>query len=361
MCGLFGCSGPGIVSSDLVILKEMGMVTSVRGTDSAGMFQTRTVGAESLWGHLEGYYKTTGPWTDLIDDLEADKKWYPHLMNSINIDVFMAHVRQATKGAIITDNAHPFETDKYVGCHNGTLVDHKYQHKNRTDSQMMFEDMDRQGVQKTLSMLSAGSAATVSIYEKSSKTLLFASNGKRPLWFCNLKGRSVTYWASEPGILTFVLGRNGISFNKPEPFPKHILARLTPSNIRMNNNMSGWTEVAKLPGWYQMKEDEKLLEEALKKSSVVDVANEVRSSTAITVIKSPKQEQKTQKTFEGTRTESPLETFRLKCDCGKITLNVFRSHLCRRNTPGLPKYKELTNTFECSDSCKPKPVELVRA
>ena len=372
MCGVWGITGPGIQQKDLEMFKQMGIVSGVRGLHSAGIYQTRTIGSAKQWSHLDDYYKTTGPFTELLDCIEADRKYYPHLLSAISIDVLMGHVRHATKGEVSIKNAHPFETDKYIGMHNGTLIDAKYQHKTKTDSEMMFLDMDARGPEAVLGGMDTNSAYVVTMFDKTTKTLLFASNGRRPLWFVTLKDRSVTYWASEWGILQFVLNRNGVNYHKPDAIIPHTLFRLTPHRVTLTEKFQAFTVVKNLPEWHRLKAEEKAAEEAKKakaETKVIDVASdaerannqnfvqpEVRSSNVI-----PLKTNKEKQPVEFKRTESPLKLYRLKCDCGKQSLSIMQSNLCRRGVPGLPKFKALTNTFECSESCKPSPAELVKA
>lgn len=379
MCGLLGISGPGIQTKDLQMFKQMGIVSGVRGLDSAGIFQTRTIGNSKSFQHLEGWYKTVGPFTELLDSIEADKKKYPHLITAISIDLLMGHVRAATKGEITSANAHPFDVEKYIGMHNGTLIDRRYQHASKTDSEMMFHDMDVRGIEEVLTTMDDQSAYAVTVFEKKSNTVFFATNGKRPLWFITLKDRSVTYWASELGILTYVLNRNHEKYHTADALPPHIIYRLTPSRVSLSDKYQGWTVFKKLPEWHRLEEESKrkATVEAEKASVIVKVPEKKDPQVNVHAANNQKiiqpenygnvvairkqQEQKTPKVIEGTRTSSPLTVYRLKCDCGKRSLNIMQSSLCKRGIPGLPKYKALSNTFECSESCKPDPAELVRA
>ena len=234
-------AGPGITLTDHDVFVDLGIASQVRGRDAAGIFQTKSTGNVA---RLEDGYKTVGTFMELLDDIDISEKVHPNLLKTLQVDVVMGHVRAKTRGRNITSNAHPFYTKTLVGMHNGTLMDHIYQHPEKTDSELMFQDMEFRGIIPTLTNMSKNSAYAVSIFERNSKTLIFATNGKRPLWFCNLKDRGVIYWASEAAILRFALDRRGIPYYKPYPMPVNVVARLTTSKITSKDSIVAWSKIA---------------------------------------------------------------------------------------------------------------------
>lgn len=376
MCGLWGMAGPGITLADIDIFIDMGIASQVRGKDAAGIFQTKST--NSARSYIEDGYKTVGTFMELLDDIDVAKKVHPNLLETVNVDVIMGHVRARTRGRNVYDNAHPFYTKTLVGMHNGTLNDVQYQHAVKTDSEMMFQDMEFRGIVPTLQNMNKNSAYAVSIFERESKTLIFATNGKRPLWFCNLKERGVIFWASEAAILRFALDRRGIPYYKPYPMPVNLVARLTPTKITSKDSTVAWTKIAEI------------VEKEEKPKGVMDVAiqamlnSEAAPLQQLPMLAPPagkassnqpplivkKEEVKTNNVLAFPRSDAPMLTipkgfvvvnkkdrtplkdfYTLKCKCGKSALNFFQAKLCRRGEIGSPKYDPSTDKFECKD-CK---------
>ena len=352
MCGLIGIAGPGIISRDLDLFKQLGIVSQLRGTDSAGIFQTKTTGSVKSAEYLTDLYKSATSWVEILEDIEFQKKYYPDLMDNPNLDLVMGHLRAATRGKITKNNSHPFDTPRFVGAHNGTLVDGRYAHHDKTDSEMMFMDMDHRGIVNVLNSMDRNSAFAISVYEKSTRTMIFARNGKRPLWFVTLEDRPVLFWASEPAFITLVLNRAGVKYKKPEPFPEGIVARLTPHRVSNKDTLAGWTSIGELS---YMKEERAVKDAAAELEKISTNAAFVHRANSSTAILPENQNKK-----EVTRPNPPhfverndaLNDFRLKCGCGKQTLDIFHSHLCRIHTPGQPLYDIMSNTFECTSACK---------
>jgi hypothetical protein len=215
-------------------------------------------------------------------------------------------------------------------------------------------DMEYRGMIPVLSDLADNSAYAISVYDRESKTLLFATNGKRPLWFVTLKDRAVMYWASEAAILRFALDRRGVAYHKPIPMPVNLLARLHPTKITTKNDVSAWTKVAEI----KKKEDPKLfpkyIHDAAKllESSALIPIGEVASVETNNVLSFPaKDKEIVPKVVVERKTQRvPIKEFyTLKCKCGKSKLNFFQAKLCRRGDIGAPKYDANTDTFECKN------------
>lgn len=128
------------------------------------------------------------------------------------------HVRSATKGAITDENAHPFEFDKLIGMHNGTLRDKKYEHSDKTDSELMFQEMNDEGIIPVLEKLDPWSAYASVIFNKEDGKLYFVRNDQRNLYFGIHATRSVMYWASEDWMIREMVNRNTEKLYKDEVF-----------------------------------------------------------------------------------------------------------------------------------------------
>tara|TARA_Y100000780_G_scaffold226018_1_gene239282 strand:+ start:73 stop:1233 length:1161 start_codon:yes stop_codon:yes gene_type:complete len=235
MCGLFGVAGPGILGKHLRAFRELGMVSQLRGVDASGVFQiaTKAFNDKKRIGRMA---KTAVDFTAFSAFHQWSKGGDNKLMDDIQCNLFIGHVRAATVGDINDANSHPFDLDDLVGAHNGTLVDRKYQHDKMTDSEMMFRDMEDIGVESVLQSLHRESAFAVSIYDRVNNELILAHNSKRSLAVAFCAKESVMFWASEEWMLLGVLARNNIEICKSYNLRQDVVGRVDPSTVKTNND-----------------------------------------------------------------------------------------------------------------------------
>jgi hypothetical protein len=182
-------------------LRELAYISGLRGTDGSGVCQGLAT-KKKFHFTLE---KSKQDITYFIWYNDNHEKGNDKILSDYTCNFIMGHVRSATKGNVTDANAHPFDTGRYISAHNGTLYDKKYQHNEKTDSEMMFEDVEQRGLFNTLRDVDKDSAWAVVSFDKTAKELSFATNGKRPLVYCFLKKRRVFFWASERRQLDFIL------------------------------------------------------------------------------------------------------------------------------------------------------------
>lgn len=204
MCGLAGMIGFGIQTADLECFQDLLYMSALRGPHSTGVAAADLRRSHVAKGTIK---KQVGPASLFIfEDLNGKKPLLKSFMN----DVFIGHCRWSTVGVTNEENAHPFDTGRYIGAHNGTLHDKWSYHKTKTDSELMFEEMEKRGIDDVLSNLELTSAYAVSILDKTSKKLYLARNFLRTLYVAINQKRGVLYWASEHGFLTAATDRRDI-------------------------------------------------------------------------------------------------------------------------------------------------------
>jgi len=373
MCGHFGCMGPGIVGKDLEILEQLGIVSQLRGRDGAGVFQVRS----TRWGHNqntysdEALYKTYMPFSSMLHEVAGHKEYQKRaVLNSIQVDVIMGHVRASTKGVISDGNAHPFNMVNIVGAHNGTLKDQKYLGDPRkTDSELMFRDIDTHGLSTTLNQMDNDSAFAIVLYDRTERAMFFTRNELRTLSFAFIKGRSVMYWASDSDMLRYILHRNGETDYKMYHLRPRVVIKIKASDINQSK-FDDPLEAMELTEdltigiptiWKKIYDDreKKRLEEEAKKNVVVitppPVNTEATGQTSFLDKKAPgpNLKVKKQEVQKDTGKFSPKGSY-TRCACGSTTLNLLQGNVAMRGLHKSVTYNKTSDTFHC-DLCREEP------
>lgn len=345
MCGLFGIAGPGITQQDLDIVKDLGIISQVRGTDGSGIFQVRS-NAYSPKYDQSLIYKTEDTFSELLIDVDWDKKKYNNLLSSINVDVIIGHVRMATKGIISDSNAHPFVFENLVGAHNGTLKDKKYEDKVKTDSELMFADISANGLIKTLDNLHKDSAFAITMFDRVNRKMYFTRNAKRTLHFALNENRSVLYWASEPYFLKTAIKRRNVDayyFSLSED----AIWELKPSDITSATTFKN-TKKPFFKVIHSLKKEDTKKEEKHSEAPFDGGVKKENTKSETKLI-----ENKSSELSSGTVLKFPINNFRSfysKCVCGAKTFNLLQKDLCEKGKLVGYSFDPTNRSYYC-DNC----------
>lgn len=198
MCGLAGACGPSLSQKDREAVTQLMELSKVRGRDSTGLFTVLKPDAEKTRGLKYRTYK------DVVES--------PAFMASKTVKAMLAdepcviggHTRLATHGKINVSNAHPYTVGHYIGTHNGVIPDLYDRVNDKTDSEILFTNMMKDGVIKGIrSGLDLGDMALVFI-NKSNSTLNYFRNGGRPLFIGVEEKKKKFFWSSSKDFLEFI-------------------------------------------------------------------------------------------------------------------------------------------------------------
>lgn len=217
MCGLVACIAKtknGFNQFDLDAFGEMLFGDTLRGKDSTGVFGINNLGNVGIVKDAGTAEKFLG--TDEYKNLERElfrEGW-----------AIVGHNRKATRGEVNDVNAHPFWVeDKLTLVHNGSYVgSHKQLADVEVDSHAIAIHLSENlnDIEKALQKVNA--AYALIFYDIENKQLHFIRNKERPLF--KVETNSAIFFASEPGLLYWILHRNNIKpTGKIEPLEEHTL------------------------------------------------------------------------------------------------------------------------------------------
>lgn len=211
MCGIVGVVTKhtnGFSKKQEDAFYQMLFADTLRGDDSTGMI---LVEKDSSFGIM----KEAAGAPYVIDSMRDSRMGKDMIFQG---KALIGHNRAATRGAIVAENAHPFVVDNmFALVHNGTLYRHKELSDTTVDSEALaihLKDVlgggDKEKLEEELGKV-YGAYAIAAFHQEANKVFL-TRNKERPL--AMVETDDGWFWASESGLLAWILQRNGYDFAK---------------------------------------------------------------------------------------------------------------------------------------------------
>jgi len=218
MCGIVGfinLTGNGSCIAAERAFKEMLLVGQIRGGDATGVAQMNRAG-QTDW------VKAACLPHEFMEMNRARE-----FFQKVSSFAWVGHNRAGTVGGNTNANAHPFETDTYLGVHNGTLrnkhelADKGYKYD--VDSEAMFNGFEQNGVKETLK--NTNGAYSIVYFDKKKRNINFVRNAERPMYFVEAQEMrynnntetvvtNLIFYGSEIGMIHWILARNGFKIGE---------------------------------------------------------------------------------------------------------------------------------------------------
>lgn len=207
MCGIVGMGSfwsAGVDQPERNAFYNMLIADTVRGTDGTGIMLMTDKGKVHTM-------KEVGTPFNLFWK-KGFKKHIEDPFAKEHIRFAVGHNRSATRGTINANNAHPFQVGNITMVHNGTAEDATKSampnfSKFEVDSHAFTASIDKYGLDKTLKDHWRGPYAIV-FFDAKEQTMNLARNYGRPLALAYDEGSSRLMFASEMGLLRWVIDRN---------------------------------------------------------------------------------------------------------------------------------------------------------
>jgi predicted glutamine amidotransferase len=233
MCGIVGCAikaRNGFTKYTEDAFYQMLFADTLRGDDSTGIVAIQN---NTSFGIMkEGY---SAPY--VIDSMRQDDIGKAMFAKG---KAFIGHNRKKTVGAVSDETSHPFVVDDvFAMVHNGTLRNHKELADTVVDSEalaihlskVLVKDFDKEKFEESIGKVNG--AYAIAAYNQDSDSIYITRNAERPMAY--VETSDGWFWASEMGLLYWILGRNSIKF-KEEDFK--MLAPNTLLTIDLEKNTS---------------------------------------------------------------------------------------------------------------------------
>jgi|TARA_X000001382_G_C3161715_1_gene176503 glucosamine 6-phosphate synthetase-like amidotransferase/phosphosugar isomerase protein len=208
MCGIYGIAKspkPYTKRQSKIakkVLRHIAIDSQTRGSHSSGI---ASIGEQS------NIYKSLLPSGKFVDSKEYNSA-VKSLDNGSNI--LLGHTRFATEGAIVKNNAHPFQVGGVIGAHNGCVyniaeMQTQLDKQCPVDSQLIFKSIDAtNNIQDAVADFDSDFALS---YVKNNPMILhLCRESNRPLSVAYVPQLKTLYYASESDFIVDALRKEGI-------------------------------------------------------------------------------------------------------------------------------------------------------
>jgi hypothetical protein len=241
-----------------------------------------------------------------------------------------------------------------VGAHNGTLHDKKYEDAKKTDSEIMFRDINDRGLSTVLNELDKKSAFAITMYDKRDHCVYFTRNDDRTLSFAFLEGRGVMYWASELGMLKYVLDRAGEKYTTFSLKAHHVVKIYAP-DVTAHNIQHDPGKIVQ--NYTTLKSAPAPVVVVQQKQTQQQMTPEQLALPSPTPTLTPKVE--TKSNVVQLRSKVPLKSFHGTCQCKTNHLNLMQVSYVRRDKLAGFRYDKKDDCIYCV-TCDPIIQESVK-
>ena len=194
-----------INQQDMACIKQLGILSQLRGTDSTGIYTVDRGKKRKLRWHI---HRELGDSSSFLA-----KQPVRDILSRPSTCLVVGHTRYTTNGVTNLHNAHPIQEKHIVGCHNGVIRSLEPAYNDQaltTDSRKLFGKIAEKGLEKAVADIPYGTMALTYI-DKEQRTFNIFRNNLRELWLVPDKDETTFLWASEKEMLDLVLQREGLT------------------------------------------------------------------------------------------------------------------------------------------------------
>jgi len=158
---------------------------------------------------------------------------------------YIGHNRLATHGEKIDRHTHPFWVGDVILAHNGVVPQHNLLVQEAphfdVDSEAVANAINTLGAKEALEKLQGAYALVW--YNEKEKNLYFARNDDRPITYVVSKDRKYLIYASEPGMIRWIAGRNDIEINQVLALKSGVILKipLGTTDAQLDSKFTVWT------------------------------------------------------------------------------------------------------------------------
>jgi len=212
MCGLNGVFGL-IGDKEKQVFAILSMLGQLRGKDSTGyaIIPGKKKQKPAIIKSLGGLEFLANTLTDGDGKYIDPDSW---VLKDNNLLCVLGHNRYATVGVVNVSNAHPFQYNDIIGCHNGTINRYSLRHLDSeevglTDSQVIIKELgDGRPVEDVIEFCNGAWALTW--FNTKTRILHMCRNEQRTLYVFRVKNNKTLFWASESWMLDVATSRLNI-------------------------------------------------------------------------------------------------------------------------------------------------------